>query len=267
MAGAAGVTDADRVRGPGPADRDPARAERSPACAPPSATAAGRGRRSSACSARRWPASSALVTPPRRRSATHRATEPQPARAGSNLAWLRPALAVAGAVVIVVAGVYGLAQVRDNLVLELFPSGTPASTGPGSSGGGAPGAHPERADRPGRRRAHQRPDRVRQAVADGQLLEYPPGAGHADPDRRPTSPDPHRHAERRRRPTAPPRRRPPAPTDSPSTSAVSLGSSGIQTVAERRTRAAAGQASPSQSSSARQPYAADHRGVTTGQPG
>ncbi|HYA50553.1 MAG TPA: hypothetical protein VEG33_05235, partial [Streptosporangiaceae bacterium] len=77
----------------------------------------------------------ALFTPPSRRPTHgHRGS-----RSGSNLGWLRPALAVAGAVVIVVAGVYGLAQVRDNLVLELFPSGTPASNGPGSSGGGGQG--------------------------------------------------------------------------------------------------------------------------------
>jgi hypothetical protein len=57
----------------------------------------------------------------------------------SHLAWLRPALAVGAAVVIVVAGVYGLAQVRDNLVLELFPSNsspTSPAPGPDSTGGG-----------------------------------------------------------------------------------------------------------------------------------
>jgi len=78
-----------------------------------------------------------LVAPSRGRGATHRSGTG--AREGSSLAWLRPALAVAGAVVIVVAGVYGLAQVRDNLVLELFPgSSTPASTG---GGGAASGGH------------------------------------------------------------------------------------------------------------------------------
>ena len=60
--------------------------------------------------------------------------------AGSGLSWLRPALAVTAAVVIVVAGVFGLAQVRDNLVLALFPSSNPpASTGTGSSGNGHQG--------------------------------------------------------------------------------------------------------------------------------
>jgi hypothetical protein len=59
------------------------------------------------------------------------------ARSSSSLGWLRPALAVAGAVVIVVAGVFGLAQVRDNLVLELFPSSNPASSaGTGGSSTG-----------------------------------------------------------------------------------------------------------------------------------
>src|SRR5262249_58934348 len=76
-----------------------------------------------------------LVAPSRGRGATHRSGTG--AREGSSLAWLRPALAVAGAVVIVVAGVYGLAQVRDNLVLELFPgSSTPASGGGGAASSG-----------------------------------------------------------------------------------------------------------------------------------
>ena len=77
----------------------------------------------------------ALTMPSRRRGAMHRggASGPSPERRGSNLAWLRPVLAVAAAVVIVVAGVFGLVQVRDNLVSVVFPSGTPASTGAGSA--------------------------------------------------------------------------------------------------------------------------------------
>jgi hypothetical protein len=67
---------------------------------------------------------------PRRRTGAHGSDS-------SSLAWLRPALAVGAAVVIVVAGVYALAQVRDNLVLELFPSSSAppsAPAGPGSTG-------------------------------------------------------------------------------------------------------------------------------------
>jgi hypothetical protein len=84
------------------------------------------------------------VAPSRRHGAAHRGWPGRPpharARVGSNLAWLRPVVAVAGAVVIVVAGVYGLAQVRGNLVLELFRGGSaPASTGPGTSNGGRQG--------------------------------------------------------------------------------------------------------------------------------
>jgi hypothetical protein len=80
----------------------------------------------------------ALVMPSRRRSAMHRGGAagsggPSPGRPGSNLAWLRPVLAVVGAVVIVVAGVFGLVQMRDNLVLELFPSNAPASSGAGTA--------------------------------------------------------------------------------------------------------------------------------------
>jgi hypothetical protein len=68
-----------------------------------------------------------LITRSWRRGAAHRSG------GGSTLGWLRPLLAVAGAVVIVVVGVYGLAQVRDRLVLELFRGGgsVPASPGPG----------------------------------------------------------------------------------------------------------------------------------------
>jgi len=103
-----------------------------------------------------------LIMPPRRRGAAHRSGPGRPAgpggsdgpgssppvrsragrpghagRPGSNLGWLRPVLAVTGAVVIVVAGVYGLAQVRDKLVLELFRGGgsVPASPGPGAGTG------------------------------------------------------------------------------------------------------------------------------------
>jgi len=83
-------------------------------------------------------AGAALVMPSRRRGAMHRGRPAGPAgtppeRPGSNLGWLRPVLAVAGAVVIVVAGVFGLAQVRDNLVLELFPSNAPASSSAGTA--------------------------------------------------------------------------------------------------------------------------------------
>jgi hypothetical protein len=72
-----------------------------------------------------------LITRSWRRGAAHRSG------GGSTLDWLRPLLAVAGAVVIVVAGVYGLAQVRDRLVLELFRGGSsvPASPGPGAGTG------------------------------------------------------------------------------------------------------------------------------------
>ena len=76
-----------------------------------------------------------MVMPSRRRNAMHRsrAGGPSSERPGSNLGWLRPVLAVVGAVVIVVAGVFGLAQVRDNLVLELFPSNAPASSSAGTA--------------------------------------------------------------------------------------------------------------------------------------
>jgi hypothetical protein len=77
----------------------------------------------------------ALIASSRRHAAAHRG---QPARGWARLrptlAWLRPALAVATAVVVVVAGVYGLAQLRETLVLSLFPGSAPASTAPSPAG-------------------------------------------------------------------------------------------------------------------------------------
>jgi hypothetical protein len=49
---------------------------------------------------------------------------------GPAMAWLRPALAVAGAVIIVVAGVFAMGQIRENLV------------GTGASASGGAGGHP-----------------------------------------------------------------------------------------------------------------------------
>lgn len=183
----------------------------------------------------------ALFTPPSRKPAHgHRGP-----RSGSSLGWLRPALAVAGAVVIVVAGVYGLAQVRDNLVLELFPSGTPASNGPGSSGGGgqAPTLNgqsvPSGAVPTGSRTGSARPS-PRASCSSTPKAQATPTAPATDVPTPTDSPS-----------TAPTDSTAPSPTDSPtdtpSTSAVSLGSSGIRTVANIAV-AGCRSASPSQSS-------------------
>ena len=181
-----------------------------------------------------------LFTPSRRRSPSHRG-----ARAGSNLAWLRPALAVAGAVVIVVAGVYGLVQVRDNIVLELFPSGSPASNGPGSSGGGDHGPTLNGQSSPpvvvpsGGQTGSARPSPRSTCPDSSQAPATPAAPATGDPS--PTD-----------SPSAGPTDSPaPTPTDSPSdtpsTSALSSGSSGIQTVASIAL-ASCRSASPSQSS-------------------
>jgi len=181
-----------------------------------------------------------LFTPSRRRSPSHRG-----ARAGSTLAWLRPALAVAGAVVIVVAGVYGLVQVRDNIVLELFPSGSPASNGPGSSGGGDNG-----------------PTLNGQTVPAG-IVPTSSGTGSAEPSpsatcsgssqapatpAAPATSDPSPTDSPSAGPTDTPAPTPTdSPSDTPSTSALSSGGSGIQTVADIAP-ASCRSASPSQSS-------------------
>ena len=81
----------------------------------------------------------ALFMPSRRRGHMHRAGAAGPGGTPPehrNLTWLRPVLAVVGAVVIVVAGVFGLTQVRAKLVLELFPSNAPSSSSVGTSSNG-----------------------------------------------------------------------------------------------------------------------------------
>jgi hypothetical protein len=184
----------------------------------------------------------ALFTPSRRPSRNHNHRSP---RSVSNLGWLRPALAVAGAVVIVVAGVYGLAQVRDNLVLELFPSGTPASNGPGSSGGGgqaptlngqsAPTGIAPTSTRTGS--ARPSPKASCSSTPHAQATPTAPATDVPTPTDSPSAAPTDSTAPS---PTA-------TPTDSPPTSAVSLGSSGVQTVA-KVAPASCRSASPSQSS-------------------
>lgn len=181
-----------------------------------------------------------LVKPSRRRSPNHRGP-----RSGSNLGWLRPALAVAGAVVIVVAGVYGLAQVRDNLALELFRGGTPASTGPGTSSGG--GSEPSLQGQtpsavivpPGSPTASATPSptptcsRAQQA----QATPTPTVTGSSTPTVTPTPTD----TDGTTSPS-------PTPTSTASTSALPLGSAGIHTVADVvRTGCQSASPSPSQS--------------------
>jgi hypothetical protein len=184
----------------------------------------------------------ALFTPSRRPSRNHNHRSP---RGSSNLGWLRPALAVAGAVVIVVAGVYGLAQVRDTLVLELFPSGTPASNGPGGSGGGgqAPTLNGQTAPAgivpTGTQTGSARPS-PKASCSSTPQAQATPTAPATDVPTPTDSPSAAPTDSTAPSPTA-------TPTDSPSTGAVSLGSPGIQTVA-KVAPASCRSASPSQSS-------------------
>ena len=182
----------------------------------------------------------ALFTPPGRRNSPHRSP-----RGGSSLGWLRPALAVAGAVVIVVAGVYGLVQVRDTISLELFPSGSPASNGPGSPGGGDQGPSLNGQSAPtgvvpsGGRSGSASPS-PKASCSSSPKAPAAPAATPTDPTptdtptATPTDPTP------TDTPTA-------SPSDTPSTSAVSLGGPGIHTVAVVAP-ASCRSASPSQSS-------------------
>jgi hypothetical protein len=182
-----------------------------------------------------------LFKPPSRRpSHGHRGP-----RSGSSLGWLRPALAVAGAVVIVVAGVYGLAQVRDNLVLELFPSGTPASNDSGTSGGGGSepslqGQTPSAVIVPSGSQtasATPSPTPTCSSARQAQATPSPTVTGSSTPSAKPTPTDTDGT-------TSPP----PAPTSTASTSALPLGSAGIHTVADVvRTGCQSASPSPSQS--------------------
>jgi len=179
-----------------------------------------------------------LFTPSRRRP-THRSPS-----TGSHLAWLRPALAVAGAVVIVVAGVYGLVQVRDTISLELFPSGSPASNGPGSSGGGqGPSLNGQSAPT----------GVVPSGGQSGSATPSPKGSCSSSPRAQAAPTDtPTDGPTPTVTPTDTPTETPtdtttPTPTDTPSTSAVSLGGPGVHTVAVVAP-ASCRSASPSQSS-------------------
>jgi hypothetical protein len=181
----------------------------------------------------------ALFTPPGRRNSPHRSP-----RGGSSLGWLRPALAVAGAVVIVVAGVYGLVQVRDTISLELFPSGSPASNGPGSTGGGqGPSLNGQSAPTgvvpSGGRSGSARPSPKASCSSSPKAAAAP-----TDSPTDPTPTDTPTPSPTDPTPTDTPT---PSPSDTPSTSAVSLGGPGIHTVAVVAP-ASCRSASPSQSS-------------------
>jgi hypothetical protein len=181
-----------------------------------------------------------LFTPPRRRP-THRSPS-----TGSTLAWLRPALAVAGAVVIVVAGVYGLVQVRDTISLELFPSGSPTSNGPGSSGGGGQGPSLNGQSAPAGVVPNDSQTGSASPSPEASCSSSP--KAQAAPTTSPTD-DPSPTVTPTGTPTDPAPTVTPTdtPSDTPSTSAVSLGGPGVHTVAVVAP-ASCRSASPSQSS-------------------
>jgi hypothetical protein len=173
-----------------------------------------------------------LFMPSRRRGHMHRGGTDGPGGQPPerrNLAWLRPVLAVVGAVVIVVAGVFGLTQVRDNLVLELFPSSAPAGSSAGTSstsgqgptlqGQSAPGAILP----PSTQGGSPKPSAKASCSSspNQQATPTPTPSGTTDPAATPSStPTP-----------APSDTTDPAPTDTAATSALTVnGGPGIQTV-------------------------------------
>jgi hypothetical protein len=81
-------------------------------------------------STRRLPRAAAKPSVPALPGGATRRSPVRPVLASSRAAatsW-RPVAAVIGVMAIVAAGVYGLSQVRDNLVLELRPGSSPAAT-------------------------------------------------------------------------------------------------------------------------------------------
>jgi hypothetical protein len=80
--------------------------------------------------ARRLPKAAAKPSVPTHPGGATRRSPVRPVLASSRAAvapW-RPVAAVIGAMAIIAAGVYGLSQVRDNLVLELRPGSNPPAT-------------------------------------------------------------------------------------------------------------------------------------------
>ena len=209
MAGAADVTDADRVRGPGPADRDPARAGlRRPAYHDRRARRAMGGARRPA-----------QLDGGQRRRPVHAARAPQfpaPEPPGG----LQPRVAAAGPG----GGGRGSDRRRGGLrprpgaghhLARALPQRQPGQQRPRQPGRRGSGAQPERAERADRCRAQRRPERVRQPVAEGQLLEFPQGPGRAD--RHTDRPHPHGHALS---PTT-------HPTDTPTSSPTDVDQRGV----------------------------------------
>jgi len=179
-----------------------------------------------------------LVLPSRRRGPARRGgpgrSPHAKTRSGSNLGWLRPALAVAGAVVIVVAGVFGLAQVRDNLVLELFPRSNPASS---TSTGGSSTGHQVPTLTGGQTPAGILPPA---SGPSGSAKPSPTATCSSSPSKQQATPTP---TPSTTSPSPSPTPTTPSPSPSPSTptptdttggaqtSAYTTGTSGIQTVA------------------------------------
>jgi hypothetical protein len=176
----------------------------------------------------------ALVMPSRRRAPMHRGTPagssgPSPERPRSNLTWLRPVLAVVGAVGIVVAGVFGLTQVRANLVLELFPSNAPSSSSAGTASTGQPGATLQGQSTQGA---------ILPPTTQGGSLQPSPKASCSTAPNRQASPTPtptgvttSPSSSPSVSPSQTPTTTSPSPTATASTSALSVsGTTGIQTV-------------------------------------
>ena len=242
MAGAAGIPDADRVRRPGPADRDPARAG-------VHRPAYHRRRARRAMGGVRRPAQ---LDGGQHRRPVHAVTAAQsrprppepPLRLQPGLAAARP-------------GGGGRRGDRRRGGLRPRPgAGQPRARAlpqrhPGQQrsrqlGRRGPGAHPERADRPDRRSCPPAPGpgppgrRRRPAARSTPQAQATPTAPATDVPTPTDSPSAAPTDSTAPSPTA-------TPTDSPSTSAVSLGSSGIHTVA-KVAPASCRSASPSQSS-------------------
>jgi hypothetical protein len=150
---------------------------------------------------------------------------------GPAMAWFRPALAVAGAVVLVVAGVFALGSIRMVVGLENATGTSTTNSGPGNGNGGANGSGSQL---PGSGTASQGNSRLPSTGASAGnnkaapsaspcAAASPSGQSSPSPATSPTSPPPSSPPPSSPPPSSPPPTSPP-PTSPPPTQAPLTGS-------------------------------------------
>jgi hypothetical protein len=143
--------------------------------------------------------------------------------AGPVMAWLRPALAVAGAVVLVVAGVFALGQIRTVVGLDAGSGTNNSATGQQDQNGGANGSGSHFAGSGTASQGHSRAPSPGGSAAHGRTLPSTspcaaasPPASSPSPATSPTSPPPTSPPPTSPPPTSPPPTSPPPTSPPPS---------------------------------------------------